>query len=467
VGAEDNFDFCDSAVLISLIVDQTDLSFVLLLLSLQKESFNLVANDHRQGGEYQRQANKYHTYLINAKNFNQHNILKTEACATFNYMDNKTKYGITATALTGSVVLAMVASQPDASVVWSYFQPIWLMVMLGWVILVLNYEQYEISQIVNRIEKKHLYLQADHSPKTSTEKIKKLAEEMLEVHQEQSEKLKGHLSEIDVLSEHLLENSMTISRDSKENHKDISHIRSELDDLYDLVFGLAGNASASAKAIQETREEAENGKLVMTKSISSISVLASEVKSTSSVLNDLDNSSQDISIVVEVITNITEQTNLLALNAAIEAARAGDQGRGFAVVAEEVRNLAKQTIESTGRITEIVQNLQTSVQKTMSTMNTSYEKATECEEMMEDACVCFSSMVEAVGEIAETNITLANTSHEQSFKVEAINRDVDHISEISDDMTTQSAEINEKFVGLNGLLDDIKNDVHADDLTRS
>jgi methyl-accepting chemotaxis protein len=214
-------------------------------------------------------------------------------------------------------------------------------------------------------------------------------------------------------------------------------ILSELDKLSMSIWDLASMAEKAHQAVNDTQEEADKGKLIMTTSIGAIDQLASEVKTSTGILTELSADSQSIGLVLDVITDIADQTNLLALNAAIEAARAGEMGRGFAVVADEVRNLAARTQDSTGEIKNIIERLQNTVQKTITTLENSHDEAENCVEQVENACVSFASVVQAVNDITEANQSLAETAKDQSHAVEVINRDIEKISNLSNSVVEQ------------------------------
>ncbi len=76
------------------------------------------------------------------------------------------------------------------------------------------------------------------------------------------------------------------------------------------------------------------------------------------IIHKINDASQDIGMITEIITRVAKQTNLLALNASIEASRAGEHGSGFSVVAEEIRKLASETGAATENIRERIEQMQ-------------------------------------------------------------------------------------------------------------
>jgi methyl-accepting chemotaxis protein len=69
--------------------------------------------------------------------------------------------------------------------------------------------------------------------------------------------------------------------------------------------------------------------------------------------------------IAQAVKDLADQSNMLALNAAIEAVRSGEHGKGFSVVAREIRSLADQSIDSTGRVREILDDVRQSIEATV------------------------------------------------------------------------------------------------------
>jgi len=83
------------------------------------------------------------------------------------------------------------------------------------------------------------------------------------------------------------------------------------------------------------------------------------------IVLQLQQNTQLIHNIAQLIQDISGQTNLLALNASIEAARAGQEGRGFMVVANEVKKLSEASASAARQITALLGLMQTDVGATV------------------------------------------------------------------------------------------------------
>jgi len=194
---------------------------------------------------------------------------------------------------------------------------------------------------------------------------------------------------------------------------------------------VARNATYTSETVGDADNEATKSLKAVTNTITTIKSLATEVESTSNVIQQLAEDSQDIGSVLDVIKDISEQTNLLALNAAIEAARAGEQGRGFAVVADEVRTLALRTQSSTNEIQITIDNLQARAREAVMVMTGGRNQASKSVQQSEITMLSLTTIVDAVTTINDMSMQIASASDEQCAVSEEINRSIVSINDAS------------------------------------
>ncbi|MDX9766054.1 MAG: methyl-accepting chemotaxis protein [Ectothiorhodospiraceae bacterium] len=220
---------------------------------------------------------------------------------------------------------------------------------------------------------------------------------------------------------------------------------------------VARSAQQAAHAAHNATEAAASGKNVVARTVQGIQSMAGDADKASSVIGQLEQDSERIGSVLDVIRTIAEQTNLLALNAAIEAARAGEAGRGFAVVADEVRSLATRTQKSTQEIQDMIETLQGASQQAVQVMNTMSERAQRNVQRANDAGDAIEAIEEAIQSINDLTAQIASAAEEQSAVAEEINRNVTNISDAAEQNAGGAAETTNASEQLARLAQELQN----------
>ncbi|MFJ3525347.1 methyl-accepting chemotaxis protein [Pseudomonas sp. NPDC090203] len=198
------------------------------------------------------------------------------------------------------------------------------------------------------------------------------------------------------------------------------------------VQDVAQNADQASQAAATADDEAREGNTVVGEAIVQIERLAEEVVRSTEAMTLLQQESDKIGSVMDVIKAVAEQTNLLALNAAIEAARAGEAGRGFAVVADEVRGLAQRTQKSTEEIEGLVAGLQRGTEHVASIMSHSRSLTDSSVELTRKAGFSLGNITRTVSNIQSMNQQIAAAAEQQSAVADEISRSIMNVRDVSE-----------------------------------
>ncbi|MBD8148037.1 methyl-accepting chemotaxis protein [Pseudomonas fluorescens] len=219
---------------------------------------------------------------------------------------------------------------------------------------------------------------------------------------------------------------------------------------------VARHAERASVAANEADQQAGAGEQVVTQAVEQIGNLASEMALSGRAMLTLQQESQKIASVLDVIKSVSQQTNLLALNAAIEAARAGSAGQGFAVVADEVRSLAQRTQESAEEIEGLILGLHNGTQQVADIMDSSRSLTDNSVALTRDAGEALAAIARTVSVIQEMNPQIAAAAEQQSAVAEEINRSVLKVRDVSEQTAAASEETAAASVQLTRLSVDLQ-----------
>jgi methyl-accepting chemotaxis protein len=229
------------------------------------------------------------------------------------------------------------------------------------------------------------------------------------------------------------------------------------------IHDVVQSAQNAARASEDASEVAQKGSRSIHDSLDRMNSLLGSMQETSIAMHNLSKKSQEISQIVNIITNIAQQTNLLSLNAAIEAARAGEHGRGFAVVADEVRKLAEGSRRAANQIQEVLHSIESDINEASEKMKRTSNDVNESATTISESLRSLEDIAATVQETAAMVQEISASTEEQKALTESLAKNLDEVASIANETSASAEEVSASSEELAAGMEELS--ASAQDLT--
>ncbi|CAF1827947.1 methyl-accepting chemotaxis protein [Bacillus subtilis] len=243
-------------------------------------------------------------------------------------------------------------------------------------------------------------------------------------------------------SKHITETMNEMAEGSEQQAQDAVTIAESMNEFTENIDKAYNHGITISDTSQNVLELAVSGNENMATSLQQMKTIHHIVQEAVHKVRSLEQHSQDINKLVQVINGIAEQTNLLSLNAAIEAARAGESGKGFAVVADEVRKLADGVSDSVQDITRIVNGTQQEIHTVITYLESSFTEVEKGTENLTDTGQAMQHIKQSVTHVADSIKEVTDGLKQLTNQSITINQSIENIASVSEE---SAAGIEETF----------------------
>lgn len=230
----------------------------------------------------------------------------------------------------------------------------------------------------------------------------------------------------------------------------------EVEQIASSSHSVAKRAQSLYSVANQAQRSGREGQRAVWNVIAGIENIYLNVQTTADKVHTLEERSQEVNHIVEVISSIAHQTNRLALDSAIQAAIAGEHGQGFGAVAANIRKLAEQTKEEANTIARIVRSVREDIADVISSIQVTeketFSETRAVQEVGEALKESFAAVERQAQEISSIN-QMAIQQQQLASKVAQI---MHYISSITQQNGPLVDDVAKNMQHLSGLVEQLR-----------
>ncbi len=242
-----------------------------------------------------------------------------------------------------------------------------------------------------------------------------------------------------------------LSADALRQAEELAVTLNSVQVMTDSIQRVAESAREAEEVARSASETALRGGEAVERTVAGILNIRETVADTTRKVKRLAESSQEISKIVALISQIASRTNLLALNASIEAARAGEAGRGFAIVADEVRQLADRAAKASKEIEQIVLQIQSETGGVMTAMEEGTQQVIEGTRLAEQAKQSLDDIIQVSNRIDVLVRSITADTVEQTETSRAVAQVMQSVELTAQETSQESQRVSASLQNLVGV----------------
>jgi twitching motility protein PilJ len=251
----------------------------------------------------------------------------------------------------------------------------------------------------------------------------------------------------------------SLSSDALRQAEELAVTLNSVQMMTDSIQRVAESAREAEEVARSASTTALKGGEAVERTVSGILEIRETVAETTRKVKRLAESSQEISKIVALISQIASRTNLLALNASIEAARAGEAGRGFAIVADEVRQLADRAAKASKEIEQIVLQIQSETGSVMTAMEEGTQQVIEGTRLAEQAKRSLEDIIQVSNRIDVLVRSITTDTIEQTETSRAVAQVMQSVELTAQETSQEAQRVSGSLQNLVGVARDLLNSV--------